>query len=39
MKAKANGKKTSTTIPIIPITLDYLINVKLSSFNVRLPTN
>ena len=28
MKANAKGKKTSTTIPIIPITLDYLIKIK-----------
>ena len=39
MKANAKGKKTSTTIPIIPITLDYLINVKSASFNVNLLIN
>ena len=39
MKANAKGKKTSITIPIIIITLDYLINVKSSSFNVRLLIN
>jgi hypothetical protein len=39
MNANAKGKKTSTTIPIILITLDYFIGVKSSSFNLRLLIN
>ena len=39
MKAKAKGKKTSITIPIIIITLNYLFNVKSSSFSTKLLLN
>ena len=36
MKANAKGKKTSITIPILIITLDYFINVKTSSLSLSL---
>jgi hypothetical protein len=36
MKANAKGKKTSITIPIVNITIDYLLNVKSSSMFSRL---